>query len=61
MRILVSIAMILGACFVVLIGLLSLLHDLLIRTTRLVPSEFDRRESCREGPAISAKVSEEVR
>jgi hypothetical protein len=61
MRILVSIAMILGACFVVLIGLLSLLHDLLIRTTHLVPSEFDRRENCREGPAISAKVSEEVR
>jgi hypothetical protein len=61
MRILVSIAMILGACFVVLIGLLSLLHDLLIRTTHLAPSELDRRESCSEGSAISPKVSEQVR
>jgi hypothetical protein len=58
MRILISIIMICGSCFVVLIGLLSVVHDLLIRTTSHVPSEFDRHDIAGEGSAIHAEVSE---
>jgi hypothetical protein len=58
MRILISITMIFGACLVVLIGLLSVVHDLLIRTTSHVPSEFDRHELGSEGAAMHAEVSE---
>ena len=57
MRILISFIMICGACFVVLIGLLSVVHDLLIRTTHHVPSEFDRHDLVGE-TSIHAEVSE---
>ena len=58
MRILISIVMILGACFVVLIGLLSVVHDLLLRTTNHVPSEFDRHAVGREGSVICHETSD---
>jgi hypothetical protein len=58
MRILISIIMICGACFVVLIGLLSVFHDLLMRTSSHVPSEFDRHDIAGEGPPMHAEVSE---
>ena len=61
MRILLSIVMILGACFVVVIGLLSVVHDLLLRTTSHVPSEFDSHELGREGSAICHETSENPR
>lgn len=57
MRIVVSIIMICGACLVVLIGLLSVVHDLLVRTTNHVPSEFDRHDIGGE-VSIHAEVSE---
>jgi hypothetical protein len=41
MRILITLAVICGACFVLLIGLLSVVRDLLVITTRHAPSELD--------------------
>ena len=60
MRILVATLMILGACLVFAVGLLSVIHDLLVRITRHVPSEFDRRAIGHESSAICSKVSEDV-
>lgn len=61
MRILIAIVIILGACFAVLVGLLSVLHDLLVRTTpRHVPSEFDQRAIGYEESRIFPKVSEDI-
>ena len=59
MHILISILMILGACLVVLIGLLSVLHDLLIRTPLHLPSEFERREAPGEESTVHATISED--
>jgi hypothetical protein len=61
MRILIAIIMILGACFVLVVGLLSVIHDLLVRTTsRRAPCEFDRRAMGYEPSSICSKVSEDV-
>jgi len=61
MRIPIAIIMILGACFVVLVGLLSVLHDLLLITTRRhATSEFDQRTSGYERSSICSKVSEDI-
>ena len=60
MRILVAITMIFGACFVLLIGLLSVVRDLLVITTRHAQSELDSHAVGREGAALCAKVSEDV-
>jgi hypothetical protein len=61
MRILISIVMILGACFVVIVGLLSVVHDLLLRTTSHVPSQFDSHDLSRERSAICHETSENPR
>jgi hypothetical protein len=60
MRILIATIMICGACFVLLIGLLSVVRDLLMITSRHAPSESDSLAVGREGPALRAKVSEDV-
>jgi len=61
MRILISIIMILGACFVLVVGLLSVIYDLLIRTTsRHIPSEFDGRSIGYEVSSVCSKASEDV-
>jgi hypothetical protein len=60
MRILIAITMIFGACFVLLIGLLSVVRDLLVITTRHAHSELDSRAVGREGAALCARVSEDV-
>jgi hypothetical protein len=61
MRILISIIMILGACFVLVVGLLSVIHDLLVRTTsRHAPAEFDRRAIGYEASSTCSKVLEDV-
>jgi hypothetical protein len=60
MRILISIVMILGACLVVVVGLLSVVHDLLLRTTSHIPSEFDAGEIGRERPAICHETSDHL-
>ena len=60
MRILIAIIMICGTCFVLLIGLLSVVRDLLAITTRHAPSELDSHAGGREGAALCAKVSEDV-
>ena len=44
MRILISIALIVGLCFLVLAALVSVLQDLLIRITIHHPSQYDERE-----------------
>lgn len=61
MRVLVSILMILGACFVVVIGLLSVVHDLLLRTTNHVSSEFDGEDMRDEGSTICHETPEHLR
>jgi hypothetical protein len=60
MRVLISIIMFFGACFVLLIGLLSVVRDLLVITTRHAQSELDSHAVGREGAALCAKVSEDV-
>jgi hypothetical protein len=60
MRILIATIMIGGACFVLLIGLLSVVRDLSVTTTRHAPSELDSHAVGREGAALCAKVSEDV-
>lgn len=61
MRILISIIMIVGACFVVLVGLLSVLHDLLvIATRRHATSEFDHHAGGYERSSICSTVSEDI-
>jgi hypothetical protein len=60
MRILIATIMILGACLVLLIGLLSVIHDLLVRTTRHAPSEFDPHAIGYERSTIGPKVSEDI-
>ena len=57
MRILMSVIIIVGACIVVMIGLLSVVHDLLIRTTTHTPLETDRRDMGREVSASRRDVS----
>jgi hypothetical protein len=61
MRILIAVIMICGACFVLLIALLSVVRDLLPITARHAQSELDSRAAGREGSAMCAKVSEDVR
>ena len=58
MRILIAITMILGACFILLIALLSVVHDLLVRTTHHVPSEFDVHAIDREGASNCSNVED---
>jgi hypothetical protein len=61
MRILIAIMMMLGACLVLVVGLLSVIHDLLVRTTsRHAPSEFDPRAIGHEASSICSKVSDDV-
>jgi hypothetical protein len=61
MRILIATITILGACFVLVVALLSVIHDLLVRTTsRHAPSEFDRRAIGYEASSICSKLSEDV-
>lgn len=59
MRILIAAIMIGGACFVLLIGLLSVVRDLLVITTQHAPSELDNHAVGREGAGLCAKVSED--
>jgi hypothetical protein len=61
MRILISIVMILGASFVLVVGLLSVIHDLLVRTTRChAPSEFDLPAMGYEASSLCSKASEDI-
>jgi hypothetical protein len=60
MRILIAIIMIFGACFVLLIGLLSAVRDLLAITTRHAQSEMDSHAVGREEAALCAKMSEDI-
>jgi hypothetical protein len=60
MRILISIVMILGACLVVLIGLLSVVHDLLLRTTNHVSAEFDRKDAGRERSGVCHETTDHL-
>jgi ABC-type lipoprotein release transport system permease subunit len=60
MRIFISILMILGACFVVLTALLSVVHDLLLRTSTHAPSELDRRDIGPETAGICHETSEHL-
>jgi hypothetical protein len=61
MRTLISISMVVGACFALLVGLLSVVHDLLIRITNHLPPRLDRRDSGREQSTICPTVSQEPR
>jgi hypothetical protein len=56
MRILIAIIVIFGASFVLLMGLLSVVRDLLVITTRHAQSELDSRAVGREGAALCAKA-----
>jgi hypothetical protein len=61
MRILISIVMILGACFVLVVALLSVIHDLLVRTTsRHAPAHFDRPAMGYEASSLCSKASEDI-
>jgi hypothetical protein len=60
MRILVSIVMVVGACFVMLVGLLSVVHDLLIRIANHVPLELHRHDSGYETPTVGPTASQEL-
>jgi hypothetical protein len=60
MRILISMIIIFGACLVLLIGLLSVVRDLLVITTPHAQSELDSHAVGGEGAALCAKVSEDV-
>jgi hypothetical protein len=60
MRIAIAMITIFGAVFVLLIGLLSVVRDLLVITTRHAQSEFDSHAVGREGTALCAKVSEDA-
>lgn len=60
MRILIAIIMIIGACFVLSIGLLSVVRDLLVITTRQAQLELDSHADGREGAALCAKASKDV-
>jgi hypothetical protein len=60
MRILIAIIVILGACLVLSIGLLSVVRDLLVITTRHAQSELDSHAVGYEGAALCAKASEDV-
>lgn len=57
MRMLIAIVLILGACFVVLVGLLSVVHDLLIRTSSHVPREMDQYGTAAEHATLCSTVS----
>jgi hypothetical protein len=59
MRILISITIVVGACFVVLVGLLSVVHDLLIRVTNHVPRRSDRHVDGREQSPVCPTASQE--
>src|ERR1700680_1908538 len=54
MRILIAIIMIGGACFVLLVGLLSVVRDLLLITSRHALPELDGHAMGREGSAVYA-------
>ena len=60
MRILIAIIVILGACFVLSIGLLSVVRDLLVIITRHAQSELDSHTVGDEGAALCVKASEDV-
>jgi hypothetical protein len=60
MRILVAITIIFGAGCVLLIGLLSVVHDLLVRTSRHSPSQCDPDAMSCEQSAVHPKVSHDV-
>jgi hypothetical protein len=60
MRNLIPVTMILGACFVLVVGLLSVLHDLLVRSPMLMPSELERRNVGRERSTACGPVSEDI-
>jgi hypothetical protein len=49
MHTLIAMLMILGACIVVVVGLLSVINDLLIRTTRHAPVQFHSHDIDRQG------------
>jgi hypothetical protein len=57
MQVLIAIIMICGACFVLLIGLLSVVLDLLAITTGHAPSELASHTVGRERAALCAKMS----
>jgi hypothetical protein len=59
MRILIAIIVICGACFVLMLGLLSVVRDLLVITTRNAQSELGSHAVGREGAALCAKASED--
>jgi hypothetical protein len=60
MRILIAIIMICGACFVLLIGLLSVIRDLLVITTGHASSKLHGHGTSRDGSAVCAEASEDV-
>ena len=60
MRILIAIIMIFGACFVLSIGLLSVLRDLLVITTQHAQSELDSHAVDREGTGLCVNTSEDL-
>jgi hypothetical protein len=60
MHILIAITMIFGACLVLSIGLLSVVRDLLVITTRHAQSGLDSQAVGHEGAALCAKASEDV-
>ena len=60
MKILVAVFMILGGAFVLVVGLLSVLHDLLVRTTGYEPSELDLRDPGDEIYASYSGASEDL-
>jgi hypothetical protein len=60
MRIFIAIIMIFGACFVLFMGLLSVVRDLLVITTGNTPSALHSHARSREGSAVCVEVSEDI-
>jgi hypothetical protein len=60
MRNLIAVTMILGTCFVLVVGLLSVLHDLLVRSPMYRPPELERRNVGRERSGVCGPVSEDI-
>jgi hypothetical protein len=60
MRVSIAILMILGACIVVSISLLSVLHDLLIRIPRRYSAYANDRHPDHQSSAVCSDVSEDI-
>ena len=60
MRISFAIFMVVGGCTVVLVSLLSVLHDLLARIPRRTPAHFESRDIDQQTAPVCPEVSEDI-